>query len=158
VFLLPAGESLLSIVRVDPSGNSTETAIPFVANSVDAVAAGTGGDAIAVVMVRRGPQSTLDDLLAVRVNADGTPARAPPSRTICSATGTQGDPAGLSDGSGGAFFAWRDARSLANGADIYATHLLANGSLAPGWPANGKAIAALAAEQTDPSLVADGSG
>src|SRR6185436_1155365 len=41
----------------------------------------------------------------------------------------------LPDGTGGALAVWDDGRS---GLDVYAHHLLVNGTVDPGWPANGR--------------------
>ena len=54
-----------------------------------------------------------------------------------------------SDGAGGFYVAWSDQR--ADAGDIYTQHVLADGTLAPGWPLNGLAVAAAAGVQRSPS-------
>jgi hypothetical protein len=60
------------------------------------------------------------------------------------------------DDAGGAYIAWSDQRT--DDGDIYAQHLLGDGTLAPGWPVNGLAVAAAPGLQSSPSLAADGAG
>ena len=59
----------------------------------------------------------------------------------------------LPDGTGGAVVSWRDDRS--GGSDVYAQHLLSDGSVAPGWTANGSIVVP---GRTKGRLVADGAG
>ncbi len=61
-----------------------------------------------------------------------------------------------SDGSGGALIVWRDAR--ADSGDIFAQHLLPDGSAAPGWPADGLPLCTAPGVQRAPSIAADGAG
>jgi hypothetical protein len=77
---------------------------------------------------------------------------------VCSATGSQQDPSVVSDGSGGAFIAWTDYRSNAGG-DAYFEHILADGTVAPGWPVDGRPIATGATEYNyGVRLISDGAG
>src|SRR5678809_599515 len=50
----------------------------------------------------------------------------------------RGDLHCAADSMGGVFASWDDGD--AQGGDIYATHILPNGSVAPGWTPNGKSI------------------
>src|SRR5439155_2975051 len=52
---------------------------------------------------------------------------------VCTYPGEQDYPVTAADGAGGAFIVWRDFR---NGEDdyLYAHHITASGTLAPGWP------------------------
>ena len=71
----------------------------------------------------------------------------------------QSSPAIVADGAGGAIVAWVDNRNYANsGADLYAQHLTANGSRAPGWPADGLPLCRVPEFQGPPTMCADGSG
>ncbi|MEO5619037.1 MAG: T9SS type A sorting domain-containing protein [Candidatus Eisenbacteria bacterium] len=63
------------------------------------------------------------------------------------------------DGSGGVYIVWEDDREyLVNGEDVYALHLLADGAVAPGWPADGLPIAVGTFWSGLLSAVPDGSG
>jgi hypothetical protein len=108
-------------------------------------------------------------LLAQRLTANGSVAPGWPAagRVVCatpviagadrySARGLQLYTSAVTDGAGGALVAWQDAR--ADSGDIYAQHLLPDGSLAPGWSANGLALARATGTQKLPSLVPDGAG
>lgn len=65
-------------------------------------------------------------------------------------------PSVVADGASGLIMAWTD---LGTGAgSVHAQRVLGDGTLAPGWPAGGLAIAASSAGQGLPSLAADGTG
>ncbi len=101
--------------------------------------------------------STGRDLVTTRVLANGQPAWPVAARVVSAATGDQIESSECSDGAGGAYFAWTDRR-VANGSDVYGLHLQSDGSIAPGWPVNGKIIAAGAGEQFQARIAADGAG
>jgi hypothetical protein len=61
------------------------------------------------------------------------------------------------DASSGIYLAWSDYRAGGNDLDVYAQHLTGAGAIAPGWPAEGRAVAPQPNEQQAPALVADGS-
>ena len=81
------------------------------------------------------------DLYVQRVAADGThpPGWPPEGVAVVVAPEIQSVPAIAPDGAGGAYLAWEDQRNVpgATGFDIYAQHILADGTIAPGWFANG---------------------
>jgi hypothetical protein len=58
---------------------------------------------------------------------------------VCDAAAFQSRPKMTSDGAGGVIIAWVDTRSGVS-SDIYAHHLLANGTLDPAWPVNGSVV------------------
>ena len=60
----------------------------------------------------------------------------------------------ISDGGTGTFVAWYGGSN----SDIFARHLLADGSSAPGWPAGPLLVSGAPGLQEQPSLVADGAG
>lgn len=62
-----------------------------------------------------------------------------------------------SDGSGGIYLAWGDTRD-GEQSDIFAQHIVGDGSLAPGWPADGLPVCVSSGNQEFPELVADGTG
>lgn len=77
---------------------------------------------------------------------------------VCTATNAQLAPAIESDGAGGAFIVWHDQRAGVSATDVYANHVLANGTRDPAWPVNGLAVCTATAEQFNAKIVADGFG
>ena len=61
------------------------------------------------------------------------------------------------DGGGGAYFAWPDYRD-ASLYDIYAQHLTADGTIAPGWVENGIGICTLPTSESSPMIAEAGPG
>lgn len=100
---------------------------------------------------------TAEDLVAIRLLSNGHPAWPVPSHVVCAAGRAQTENSECSDGAGGAFVAWTDRRSVTS-SDVYGLHMLADGSVAPGWPLNGKVIASGAGEQYQPHVASDGAG
>jgi len=100
------------------------------------------------------------DIYAVRLLADGTYAPGWPAtgKIISNAARPQYTPAIERDDVGGAWFAWTDERDTLSGPSIYFTHLLADGSIATGFAANGRALCAATGSQTGVQLTRDGSG
>jgi hypothetical protein len=78
----------------------------------------------------------------------------PDGAAICVAPSNQQFPKMISDGAGGAIFAWHDYRS-ANG-DIYVQRVSSSG--APLWTANGVPLCTASGHQTFPHIVSDGAG
>jgi len=80
-------------------------------------------------------------------------------KSIAALAGAQYTPAIASDGGGGAWIAWVDERNLmTSGSDLYYTHVLANGTLAPGFAAGGRSLCSDVGNQTAVQLARDGSG
>ncbi len=75
---------------------------------------------------------------------------------VCTAAGNQLGLVGVSDGAGGAIFAWEDHRD-GPGA-IFALRLTSSGTIAPGWVPNGSRVSTIQANQTAPSIASNGSG
>jgi hypothetical protein len=169
VFLLPfiGGATGVDIVtvRVDGAGQPVWvppfrviTSAPF--DQRDQVAVSDGADG-AVIAWTDNRASTAPDIYAGRLLANGTvaPGWVSGGKAICSRTANQFLPAIASDDAGGAWFAWQDDRSAdTTGVDLYFTHVLANGTFAPGIVANGRALCSAAGDQTKVKLVRDGSG
>jgi hypothetical protein len=77
------------------------------------------------------------DIYAQHLTAEGAVAAGWPQDglAVCAIPAGQGLPAIMADGAGGAVVVWGDTRRGTG--DIYAQHLLADASIAPGWVANG---------------------
>lgn len=63
----------------------------------------------------------------------------------------------INNGAGGAYVIWHDHRGSGS-ADIYGTHILADGTIAPGWDENGNPITAGTGSRTGHTLWEDGTG
>src|SRR5262245_39373994 len=63
-------------------------------------------------------------------------------------------------GGGGAIIAWQDARNPndALGGDIYAQRIMADGTTAPGWSANGISVCTVLGDESVLDMIPDGSG
>ena len=98
------------------------------------------------------------DLRISHVFADGSfaPGFTSSGLELVTAPGVQAEAQITGDGSGGCFVAWRDERS--GNADIYSQHLLSNGSLSAGWPANGRALTTAPGVQEQPAIASVGAG
>lgn len=102
------------------------------------------------------------DLYAMRVLASGVVDPTWPVNGLAFASGAGAQKFGaitpmVSDGHGGFFATWQDTRNGPD-PDIYAQHLLVNGSVAPGWPANGLAVCTATSIQEFPSIATDHAG
>jgi hypothetical protein len=119
---------------------------------------GTGGSIIAWMDRDAGG---IYSIYVQRLLEDGEIATGWPANGVCVSNGTNdaGPQVLVGDGSGGAIIAWSDDR-LAGSTSIYAQRLLANGSVAAGWPAEGLAVFALPGHSAGgfPEIISDGSG
>jgi len=122
---------------------------------------GAGGTVLIAVQKTYGSPAPPQHIFCQRVDATGTamwaadPDGAPgpdlsPALVNPDAVGM----AAISDGSGGAFFAW----ATIPGADIYVQHVMADGSLAAGWPTGGVAVCTAPGAQYNPRLARGGAG
>lgn len=99
------------------------------------------------------PRSS-DRMFAQHAQANGTFAWADGGIALCEACAVRLGPVMASDGGGGAIVAWEDGR---NGQpDIYAQRVTASGTMA--WGSDGIAICTSLGRQTEPRIVADGTG
>ena len=65
----------------------------------------------------------------------------------------------IADGTGGVIVVWSDTRgSLATSVDIYAQRVAADGTIPPGWPAQGLPLCTAPGPQVRPVLASDGVG
>jgi hypothetical protein len=116
------------------------------------VADGTGGAIVAWVDLRVGIDAA--DLYAQRITGAGSISWAADGVALCTATGDQGIPALVADGSGGAVAAWDDGR--AGRARRLRAADQQRGT--PQWTANGVVVCSASGTQTAPRLLSDGSG
>ena len=101
---------------------------------------------------------TTSDIYAQHVRVTGAvdPAWPMDGQLGCAASGNQSFVRMVPDGSGGALISWLDNRAVSTGQDLYAQHMRANGSVDPGWPADGLAVCTAFGNQTNPAVAADG--
>ena len=103
------------------------------------VSDGSGGAIVAWHDARSGDY----DIYVQRILADGTVQWTANGVALCTVTGTQCYPEIVSDGAHGAIVAWIDNRNERPDRtlpDLYAGHVLANGSVDPAWPAGGRGL------------------
>jgi hypothetical protein len=96
------------------------------------------------------------DVYARRVNASGAPQWAADGVGLCTASADQLTPSITTDPVGGAVVAWSDARTPANGQDIYLQHVQPDGTVL--WTVNGVLVCDTAGNQTLPVVAVDGLG
>jgi hypothetical protein len=106
-------------------------------------------------------------LLARRFTAEGIPNPSWPTEAVvvCERRPNQRVPGDrlVPDGTGGFYVLFSDFRNSPPSApydddDLFAQHVLGNGTIAPGWPADGMPIVVLPGIQQRPSLCEDGRG
>lgn len=100
------------------------------------------------------------DVYAARVLPTGSlPAEwAADGMPVCTAAGAQQNPRIVPDGAGGAYVTWDDARNGAMNYDVYLQRLTRDGAPAPGWPADGLALASGTGNQYAAIPCTDGAG
>jgi hypothetical protein len=121
---------------------------------------GAGG-VIAVWTDRRDSVTNRSDLYGTRVRANGTldPAWPVNGRAIYAGPLNQSVTDVVPDGSGGVIVLDQDSRnSSTTSTDVYALHVLGNGTLDPAWPAGGAAVVVAPGTQQFPLAVTDGVG
>jgi hypothetical protein len=87
---------------------------------------------------------------------DAFAAWTPGGVALETATANQTDPIAVPDGTGGSYVVWMDNRN--GNADIFAQHVLGDGTKAPGWPADGVTVCDLTVAQTTVVACSDGLG
>ena len=88
---------------------------------------------------------------------DGRALLADPN-ALADAPGGQFFPVIVSDGAHGAIVAWQDLRDSSTDFDVFAQHILANGTVDSAWPANGTRLTHALGNQEDLRIVSDGAG
>ena len=129
---------------------------------------GSGGLWICYSRFPRTSPVTESDVYLLRVDGLGDPASGFLAQGIhfCTAPGMQINDVICPDGAGGVYVAWMDGRSCPGIAfpyvegcyDIYLARFQADGTPAPGWPADGLPVCVWPDFQEFPHVVPDGSG
>jgi hypothetical protein len=150
-------QHVLASGRVDPGWPAEGAALctaPGPQEFPKTASDGAGGAIVTWTDFRLGGANA--DIFAQHVLSSGAldPAWPANGRALSLAIGTQFDPTIVSDGARGAIVAWSDARD--GQFDIYAQRLLGSGAIAPGWPANGRAVCTAPLEQLAPVITSDG--
>ena len=125
--------------------------------SIPQIVSDGAGGAIVTWQDNRNPGSS--DIFAQRVLAGGMvdPQWPVNGVALCpDAAGSQGTPQIAPDGAAGAIVTWQDSRN--GSADIYAQHVLASGTVDPGWTADGVALCTATKVQSYPQIASDGAG
>jgi hypothetical protein len=151
-----------------PVGGRGVVSLPAAVSKPEVVSDGAGGALIAWYDFRAtgGPHG----IYAIRVNAEGAVVAGwnPSGTPICTFTNAQGlGPMNdlvrvSSDGAGGAFVAWTDSRNTPPMTtivyDVFAHHVLADGTLDPAWPFTGLALTTGTGYKYPHDLIADAAG
>lgn len=151
-----------------PAGGRGVVAVPAAISTPKVAPDGFGGAVVAWYDYRTSVGSR--GIYAIRVNAEAAlePGWNASGTPICVTT----DPVGTgpmndliavcTDGAGGAFVAWTDARNTPVAStlvyDVFAHHVLFDGSLDPTWPAPGRGLTTGPGYKYPHALIADGSG
>jgi hypothetical protein len=97
-----------------------------------------------------------------RVMANGSIAPGWPGEGLAVAAlpRSQNGPDAAPDGTGGVLVVWYDHRNvdLGTAQDLYAQRILADGTIAPGWPVNGAPVSRAPRFQSNPVIATDGAG
>lgn len=105
-----------------------------------------------------GPRFPWLDIYAQRVTADGEIPEGWPAdgMSLCSFGHGQNYVGLAADGQGGAIASWSDYRT--SQAEVFAVRFRGNGTLAPGWPVDGRRVANTRGAEFKPTIIEDGSG
>lgn len=109
----------------------------------------------AAIVAWQDERSGTPDVYAQKVSAAGAAQWTVDGAPVCTAAGSQSDPAIAGDKAGGAIVTWQDTRAGVT-ANIYAQRMNASG--APQWTAGGNTLCTSASDQLTPHVLADGAG
>ena len=151
-----------------PDTGAVVCAAPGLQDALGIVSDDAGG---AIVVWHDARNGSFEQVYAQRITAGGdvSPDWPMDGRVICAFASHPGStryparrygPARYSsvapDGAGGALIVW--TVETPDGGDIYGQHLQPDGSIAPGWGANGLPVCAAPGAQAAPTIAADGAG
>ena len=150
-------QHVLASGRVDPGWPAQGTALctaPGPQTSPKIASDGASGAIVTWTDFRLGGANA--DIFAQHLLGSGVVDTAWPTngRALSRAAGSQLDPTIVSDHARGAIVTWSDARD--GQFDIYAQRVLDSGAIAPGWPADGRAVCTAPLEQLAPVITSDG--
>lgn len=115
---------------------------------------GAGGAFVAWSDNRNGNK----DIFVQRMSSAGFGMWAPNGVGVCTVLGDQTNPQIISDGAGGAYVCWEDARHGGSNVDIYLQRLTSSGQIASGaWVLDGVPVCTVSQNQDMPRLALDGS-
>lgn len=119
---------------------------------------GSGGALMTWTDYRTSPAASPTDIYATRYNSAGSRVTGWTANgtRVASATGGQFESRVVDDGAGGAWILWRDQR--VSDIDLYYTHVLGNGTFAPGFNNTGTLLCGAIGSAADPQMVPDGAG
>lgn len=144
-----------------PDGNWTFNGVPVCLNSGNQATPRMISDGASGALIAwEDSRSATTDIYAHHLLGAGQLDAVWPSggRAVCTAAFTQRSPQLATDGSGGAIVAWADGRAGGSN-DVYAQRLLSSGSIASGWPVDGRAVfTGASALYNDHCIVSDGAG
>jgi hypothetical protein len=146
-------QHVLATDALDPSWPAAGLVVSLADTGPTIVPDGSGG---AVVAMARNAGT---EIRAYHVLSSGALDPAWPASGVLVTNTPCQDPVGVTDGSGGAIFAWTDGRnSVTTGNDLFAQRVRSTGVVDPAWPLNGFAVCTAVEDQEDPVAVTDGSG
>ncbi len=96
------------------------------------------------------------DIYAQKVDASGNTLWTEDGAPIALSEGRQEDPLAVPDGQGGVYIIWKDYRTEPEKGDVYAQHVLSDGSLA--WDEDGVPLSNVTGAQDGLNLCVDGLG
>lgn len=119
---------------------------------------GAGGALVTWTDARTSPAASPTDIYAARYNSLGqlVTGWTGGGKRVASATGGQFESRVVDDGAGGAWILWRDQR--VSDIDLYYTHVLGNGTFAPGFTNVGTLLCGATGSAADPQMAPDGAG
>lgn len=106
------------------------------------------------IVVWNDARTDAGDIYAQKFNPTGVAQWAPGGVLVNGSAAAQARPAAISDGAGGAFIVWQDARSGIN--KVYAQRINSSGFTQ--WTSGGVLVSTAATDQRSPGLCSDGAG
>jgi len=135
-------QHVLNSGAVDPAWGPTGVTVATTAAGtklLNAITDRAGGAFVAWRDLRNGTS----DIYAMHLTTTGVdPAWPVNGLAVCTAPSNQTSPVMCADGATGAIVVWADLRTPANSYDLYAQHILVNGTVDPAWPVNGAVVVA----------------
>jgi hypothetical protein len=96
------------------------------------------------------------DVYVQKTNNSGEELWGENGTVVVQTNGRQEDPILINDGQGGAYVVWVDYKDEPEDGDIYAQHILSDGSLQ--WVQEGIGLATMPGKQVSPNMCSDGQG